>query len=184
MPENIPVSVCWFRRDLRLHDHAALYHALKTGRPVHCVFVFDTDILDALADKADRRVEFIWHSVREVKQALEQLGSTLHVLHGSARQLIPQLAAQLGAQAVYCNRDDEPQAIARDAEVAGQLAAHNIDFYSCKDQVIFERDEVLTGSGKPYAVFTPYKNAWLKKLDDFYLRAYPTERYFDPCLSG
>jgi len=184
MPENIPVSVCWFRRDLRLHDHAALYHALKAGRPVHCVFVFDTGILDALADKADRRVEFIWHSVREVKQALEQLGSTLHVLHGSARQLIPQLAAQLGAQAVYCNRDYEPDAIARDATVAEQLAARNIDFHRSKDQVIFERDEVLTGGGKPYAVFTPYKNAWLKKLDDFYLRAYPTERYFDHLASS
>lgn len=179
MPENNPVSVCWFRHDLRLHDHAALYHALKYSRAVHCVFVFDTDILDTLADKADRRVEFIWHSVREIKQALEQLGSTLQVLHGSARQLLPQLAAQLGARTVYCNRDYEPQAIARDAAVAEQLAARNIDFHSSKDQVIFERDEVLTGSGKPYAVFTPYKNAWLKKLDDFYLRGYPAECYFN-----
>lgn len=179
MPKNTQVSLCWFRRDLRLHDQAALYHALRDSRSVHCVFVFDTDILDALADKTDRRVEFIWHSVRELKLELEKLGSTLHVLHGSARRDVVQLAMRIGAQAVYCNRDYEPDAILRDARVAEDLATDHIDFHACKDQVIFERDEVLNGSGNPYAVFTPYKNAWLKKLDDFYLRAYPTEQYID-----
>ena len=104
MPQ-FATSICWLRRDLRLDDHAALYHALKAGRAVHCVFVFDTDILDGLVNRADRRVEFIWHSVRELRSALRQAGSDLHVLHGSARQLIPRLARQLGAQAVYCNHD-------------------------------------------------------------------------------
>ncbi len=172
-------ALCWLRRDLRLHDHAALYHALCTARAVHCVFVFDTDILDGLSNKADRRVEFIWHSIVELKHALRELGSDLHVLHGSARQLIPELASQLDAQAVYCNHDEEPEARSRDVSVAAQLSQRNIDFYDYKDHVIFERDEVLNGSGKPYHVFTPYKNAWLKKVDDFYLRPYPTERYFN-----
>ncbi|GAB4128639.1 MAG: deoxyribodipyrimidine photo-lyase [Sideroxydans sp.] len=172
-----PASLCWFRRDLRLADHAALYNALKASQVTHCVFVFDTDILDALPDKADRRVEFIWLAVRALKAALEERGGTLHVLHGSARRLIPQLARQLGVQAVYCNRDYEPQAIARDADVARQLADSHIAFHDYKDQVIFECDEVLNGAGKPFAVFTPYKNAWLKKLEDFYLRAYPVEHY-------
>lgn len=174
-----PASLCWFRRDLRLADHAALYHALKASAAVHCVFVFDTDILDGLPDRADRRVEFIWLAARELKSELEQRGGTLHVLHGSAKRLIPELAHKLGVQAVYCNRDYEPQAIARDDEVAAQLDRVGIAFHDFKDQVIFERDEVLTGAGKPFAVFTPYKNCWLKKLDDFYLRAYPVERYLD-----
>ncbi|MFY9261579.1 MAG: deoxyribodipyrimidine photo-lyase [Gallionella sp.] len=180
---SYPISLCWFRRDLRLHDHAALYHALKNSAAVYCVFVFDTDILDALPNRADRRVAFIWHSVQELQHALRALGCTLHILHGSAQALIPHFAQQLGAQAVFCNHDYEPDAIARDAVVAAALAQHNIAFHDYKDQVIFERDEVLTGAGKPFSVFTPYKNAWLKKLTDADLQAYPTENYFSALAS-
>lgn len=170
-------ALVWFRRDLRDYDHAALYQALKSSPEVYCTFVFDTEILDHLQDKADRRVEFIWESVRELKQALQQHGTDLIVRHGPARQEIPQLAKELGAAAVYVNHDYEPTAMERDACVAGSLAADGIAFHSFKDQVIFERDEVLTQTGKPYGVFTPYKNAWLKKLNDFYLQAYPVDRY-------
>ncbi|MDP2143336.1 MAG: deoxyribodipyrimidine photo-lyase [Gallionella sp.] len=168
-------SICWFRRDLRLHDHAALYRALKESAAVHCVFVFDADILDKLEDRQDRRVEFIWHCLHELNEKLQQQGSTLHVLHGKPHLVIPQLARELGAEAVFCNRDYEPDAVARDAAVAEALG--DIEFHQFKDQVIFEQSEILTGTGKPYGVFTPYKNAWLKKLDDFYLRAYPVEEY-------
>lgn len=171
-------TLCWFRRDLRLHDHAALYHALKQSKAVHCVFVFDTTILDQLENKQDHRVEFIWHSVRELQAMLQQQGSTLHVLHGSAGEAIPRLARELNAQAVFCNKDYEPSALLRDATIEASLAQAEIAFHGYKDQVIFEQSEILTGAGKPFSVFTPYKNAWLKKLDDFYLRAYPTQRYF------
>jgi deoxyribodipyrimidine photo-lyase len=186
MPHTYRRSLCWFRRDLRLHDHAALYHALKQSTAVHCVFVFDTDILDALLDKQDRRVAFIWHSLHELQERLQQLGSTLQVLHGRAAQVIPQLAHELDVQAVFCNHDYEPAALLRDATVEQVLAHANIDFHHYKDQVIFEQSEILTATGKPFSVFTPYKNAWLKKLDDFYLRAYPTEKYFSalaPCAA-
>jgi deoxyribodipyrimidine photo-lyase len=179
-----PRSICWFRRDLRLNDHAALYHALQQSVAVHCVFVFDTDILDRLDDKQDRRVEFIWHSLHELNQRLQEHGSTLRVLHGRPQSLIPMLAQELDVQAVFCNHDDEPEAQLRDAEVETALTGVDIKFHHYKDQVIFERSEILTATGKPYSVFTPYKNAWLKKVDDFYLRAYPTERYFSalaPC---
>ena len=169
-------ALCWFRRDLRLTDHAALYHALKNSSEVHCAFVFDTDILDGLSDRQDRRVEFIWHSLLELQQLLRQQGSSLHVLHGKPAEVIPQLARALDVQAVYCNRDYEPDALRRDEAV--ELALGGIALHRCKDQVIFEQSEILTGDGRPYAVFTPYKNAWLRKLDDFYLRAYPVERYF------
>jgi len=170
-------ALVWFRRDLRDFDHAALYHALKQHTAVYCAFVFDTEILDKLSDKADRRVEFIWESVRELRQALQAHGGDLRVLHGLAVDEIPRLAQQLNVSAVYANRDYEPAAVARDGKVANALRPHGIAFYAFKDQVIFEQDEVLSLAGKPYAVFTPYKNAHLKLLNDFYLNPYPVDRY-------
>lgn len=170
-------SLVWFRRDLRDFDHAALYNALKTSSQVFCIFVFDTEILDLLVNKQDRRVEFIWESVKELKAALQANGGDLIVMHGKARELIPMYALQANIHAVFANRDYEPSAVARDAEVAAKLAQNNIEFHSFKDQVLFEKDEVLSLSNKPYSVFTPYKNAHLKKLDDFYLKPYSVDRY-------
>ena len=171
------VALVWFRRDLRLHDHAALHAALKTHAAVHCGFVFDTDILDALPSRADRRVEFIWESVRELQAALAAAGAGLRVLHGSAREEIPRLARHLGAAAVYANRDYEAAAKARDAHVQRELAASGIAFHSRKDQVIFENDEVLTRSGGPFSVFTPYKTAWLGRFAPFFAKPYPVKKY-------
>jgi deoxyribodipyrimidine photo-lyase len=170
-------ALVWFRRDLRDYDHAALYHALKAHPRVYCAFCFDTEILDALASRTDRRVEFIWHSVRELDAALRERGGGLVVLHGRARDEIPRLAARLDADAVYANHDYEPAAIDRDAAVARALAATGRALRTFKDQVIFEKDEVMTGAGTPFTVFTPYKNAWLKKLDAVHLSSYPVERY-------
>ncbi|HQS99427.1 MAG: deoxyribodipyrimidine photolyase [Hydrogenophilales bacterium 16-64-46] len=178
MPEYSRALV-WFRRDLRDFDHAALYHALKSARQVVCVFVFDREILDALPNRADRRVEFIQASVTQLQQALQARGGGLVVVHDSAREAIPRLAAELDVEAVYCNHDDDPAAIARDAAVEAALSAEGIAFHHGKDCTIFERDEVLTAAGTPFSVFTPYKNAWLKKLAPFYLTAYPVGRYWD-----
>jgi len=177
MPSSFQSSLVWFRRDLRDYDHAALYHALKTSKQVYCTFIFDTEILDHLTDTADRRVEFIWESVSELKSALQQQGGDLIVRHGAASAEIPKLALELGVAAVFANRDYEPSAIERDAKVAKKLQSDGIQFHDFKDQVIFEKDEVLTLAGKPFGVFTPYKNAALKKLNDFFLRAYPSDRY-------
>jgi len=176
---DMDTALIWFRRDLRVNDNAALYAALKVARRVHAVFVFDTDILAALPDRADRRVEFIWHSVAALKAELEAHGGTLHVLHGSARSLIPQFAAAIGAEAVFAGRDYEPFATSRDACVETALHTAGRTLKRVKDQVIFELDEVLTAAGKPYHVFTPYKRAWLGKLNDFYLSAYPVALYLD-----
>ena len=157
-------ALVWFRRDLRDHDHAALHAALEAHHAVHCAFVFDTEILDALGTSADRRVTFIWESVRELKAALEAQGGGLWVLHGRAREEIPRLARKLGVAAVYANRDYEPLAIARDAEVAERLRDAGIDFRTRKDQVVFELSEVRTRAGDAFSVFTPYKKAWLAQL--------------------
>jgi deoxyribodipyrimidine photo-lyase len=172
-------SLVWFRRDLRDNDNAALYHALKASSQVYCVFVFDTEILDRLSDKADRRVDFIWRSVQELRTALEAKGGGLILLYGRAQAEIPKLAQQLGVQAVYANRDYEPMPIARDSAVAAELAKTGVNFLTFKDQVIFETDEVLTQDSRPYSVFTPYKNTWLKKLEPYFLKPYPVEKYAD-----
>jgi deoxyribodipyrimidine photo-lyase len=132
-------ALAWFRRDLRLEDHAALHAALTAHGAVHCAFVFDTEILEPLP-RADRRVDFLWESVAELKAALERLGGGLHVLHGRAREEIPRLAARLEVAAVYCARDYEPQALARDAEVEARLRAQGIAFHTRKDHVLFELD--------------------------------------------
>ena len=173
--------LCWFRRDLRLSDHAALYHALKSADEVIPVFVFDRDILDALPGD-DRRLPFILACLHELQQALRAHGGELVTAHASAVEALPALAAQWGAEAVFTNRDYEPAAIARDAAVRQRLAAQGVAWFDYKDQVIFECDEVLTQGGKPFSVFTPYKNAWLKKLTPFYLQSYPVERYL-PALA-
>ena len=156
-------ALVWFRRDLRNFDHAALHRALAQARAVHCVFVFDREILDALP-RHDRRVEFIRESIVELAAALEKDGGGLIVLQGSARAAIPDLARRLDVGAVYANHDYEPDAIERDAAVAGALAAAGIEFLTSKDQVIFERDEVRPKTGAFYSVFTPYRNAWLARL--------------------
>ena len=156
-------SLVWFRRDLRVDDHAALHHALLSSRRVFGVFVFDTDILAGLPVD-DRRVQFLLDSVRELDARLRAMGGYLIVRHGRAAQVIPALAAELDAESVFANRDYEPQAIARDRAVQDALRAAGRSLQTFKDQVIFEQDEVLTLAGGPYSVFTPYKNAWLKRL--------------------
>ena len=170
-------ALVWFRRDLRLHDHAALYHALKSARRVYCAFVFDREILDALPSRCDRRVEFIHASITELDANLRRHGGALIVRHGMARSEIPALAAELKVDAVFTNHDYEPAANARDAAVAATLAQQGIAVHTLKGQVLFEKDEILTGSGTFYSVFTPYKNAVLKKLDAFYLKSYRVENY-------
>ena len=180
MQEHYAKSLMWFRRDLRADDNAALFHALKRSKKVHCVFVFDKEILDSLPRK-DRRVEFIRESLVEMSAQLAKMAGNdtphLIVRHAWANEEIPRLAKQLGVQAVFTNHDDEPQAIARDTKVRGALADLGMSLHTYKDHVIFERSEVMTLGGSPYGVFTPYKNSWLKKVDDYFLKAYPTEKY-------
>jgi deoxyribodipyrimidine photo-lyase len=167
MPKSNSTSngaLVWFRRDLRAFDHAALHHALLAGAPVHCAFVFDSPLLAGLP-RDDRRVAFLHASLAELAAELETLGGHLLVRHGDARHEIPALAAELGVAAVYANEDYDPAAIARDDAVAAVLAKAGRELKRFKDQVVFARDEVLSQAGKPLGVFTPYKKAWMKRLD-------------------
>ncbi|GAB3183773.1 cryptochrome/photolyase family protein [Hydrogenophaga aquatica] len=187
-------GLVWFRRDLRAEDNAALYQALKQCRKVWCMFVFDKDILAPLIERglrADRRVEFIRESLVDLDEQLRALGRSngaegvgLIVRHGHAVEEIAALSRSLGVQAVFANHDDEPAAQNRDAKALGALAHQGIVLRTFKDHVIFERREVLTQAGRPFSVFTPYRNAWLKQITPFHLKAYPVERYADalaPC---
>ena len=171
-PEFDSVMV-WFRRDLRADDHAALMQATRRARRVHCAFVFDREILDALPDRRDRRVEFIHASVLELDALLRRAGGALHVRHAHAREAIPALAEELGVQAVFANHAYEPAASERDAAVGLALASAQRRLITFKDQAIFERDEVLTGQGLAFSVFTPYRNAWMKRLAPADLAAHP-----------
>ena len=168
--QTVESTLVWLRRDLRCDDHTALSQALATSQKVWCAFVFDTDILDALP-RWDRRVAFIQAALVEVDRTLKEWAPSeraesvgLIVRHGRAMDEIPALAQALGVQRVVVNHDDEPQALARDAQVEQALARQRIGWASFKDHVVFERREVMTLSGGAYGVFTPYKNAWLKRL--------------------
>jgi deoxyribodipyrimidine photo-lyase len=159
-------ALAWFRRDLRLDDNAVLGRALAQAERVFCCFVFDTEILAALESRTDRRVDFIWQSVRALRENLRGQGGDLIVLHGRAREEVPRLAASLGVDEVVAAEDYEPAAVARDSEVADRLRADGIGFTVVKDTAVFAKGELLTQAGRPFTVFTPYKNAWLKLVSE------------------
>jgi deoxyribodipyrimidine photo-lyase len=171
------VSICWLRRDLRLDDHAALYHALKGKYPVLLVFIFDQDILKKLTDKADARVTFIYQTLLQLSCQLQAKGSSLLIKYATIERAWHEILATYQVKAVYANHDYEPYATQRDDSLAEYLRSEQVPFLTFKDQVIFEKEEVLKADGKPYTVFTPYYRVWLKQLDDFSIKPYPTSKY-------
>lgn len=173
------IAVFWFRRDLRLDDNAGLYHALKFGEAVLPIFIFDADILSELEDKADRRVDFIHQAITALSEELAAKGSTLMVLQGKPLDCFRELTGKYKVSSVFTNHDYEPYAQQRDKEIADYLRTGGIAFHSFKDQVVFEKDEVMKDNGEPYTVFTPYSRKWKGKgkLNNFYLKPYPVEQY-------
>ncbi|MFL5764711.1 MAG: cryptochrome/photolyase family protein [Bacteroidia bacterium] len=165
MEVNEGLCVFWFRRDLRLYDNTGLFHALRENQNVIPLFIFDTDILDRLSNKADRRVEFIHRAVHALHSALAKLNSSIIIKHGSPDKIFRQLISEYPIRKVYANHDYEPAAIARDASIASLLKAKGIAFSTFKDQVIFEKNEVIKEDGSPYTIFTPYMKKWKAKLD-------------------
>lgn len=168
----------WFRRDLRLSDNVALYHALRGGKPVIPIFIFDRSILDRLDDKADRRVAFIHAALLTMQQQLVGLGSSLEVFYGFPDQVFIALTEKYDVANTFINHDYEPYALEREALIKAILQSKGIRLQTFKDQVIFEKSEVMKDDGKPYTIFTPYSNKWKAKLADADLASYPTEKYF------
>jgi len=173
------VAIFWYRRDLRLEDNAGLFHALKSGYKVLPIFIFDKNILDKLENKKDQRVEFIHKALTEIQEQLVSFGSSLLVKYGSPIEIWKSLISDFDIAEVYTNHDYEKYAIERDKQIGELLNANGIAFYTFKDQTIFEKNEVLSGAGTPYTVFTPYSRKWKERLNEFYLKSYPTEKYFN-----
>ncbi len=171
------ISIFWFRRDLRIEDNAGLYHALKEGKPVFPIFVFDKNILDKLEDKKDKRVDFIHQSLIELNNELANYNATLSVFYSTPLEVFKILSNAYFITSVYTNHDYEPYAKIRDTEIANFLSTKNIQFKTFKDQVIFEKDEIVKDDGMPYTVFTPYSKKWKAKLNQFYQKEYPVKNY-------
>ncbi|MEM1325272.1 MAG: deoxyribodipyrimidine photo-lyase [Bacteroidota bacterium] len=185
----MPINCFWFRRDLRLHDNAGFYEALKSEHPVQPVFIFDRNILDELPTE-DARITFLYDVIHELQEQLEEAGSDLLVYYGYPEQVWKEIAEKYELNAIYTNRDYEPYAKNRDKNIKAQLAEKDIEFHDFKDHVIFDNDEVTKSDGDPYVVFTPYSKVWKKKLDSkidetksgdeisYYLKPYPNADYF------
>lgn len=160
---NMKVSVFWFRRDLRLEDNVGLYHALQAGVPVVPIFIFDDNILNELP-KDDARVNFIYENLAQLDIELKKLGASLTVYRGDPQKVWESIFEEYDVDSVYTNRDYEPYARKRDKSIYDLAKTKGIGFKTYKDQVIFEINDVTKDDGKPYTVYTPFKNKWLKKF--------------------
>ncbi len=172
------VNVFWFRRDLRLTDNAGLYQALTGNLPVLPIFIFDKHILSRLSDKADSRVTFIHAALQEMQQQLMRSGTSLHVFYGTPQEAFETLLSGYAIDKVFTNHDYEPYARERDNAIGTLLNAKGASLHTFKDQVIFEKAEVVKDDGKPYTVFTPYSRKWKAALKEDSFNAYPTESLF------
>ena len=171
------INIFWFRRDLRLHDNAGLYHALKESPAVLPIFIFDKNILDKLENKADRRVEFIHDSLQQIQEQLLKQGSTLEVFYETPENVFGKLLSNYNIAKVFTNHDYEPYARERDKKIKALLKERRAELLSFKDHVIFEKDEVIKDDGNPYTVFTPYSKKWKAALTQFHLKPYPVKKY-------
>ncbi|MCD8400401.1 deoxyribodipyrimidine photo-lyase [Tenacibaculum finnmarkense] len=158
------VAIFWFRRDLRLEDNVALFNALNSSNKVLPIFIFDEEILDKLPEN-DARVSFIYQTLEQLDTDLKAVGSSLLIKKGNPLEVWKTITSEFDISAVYTNKDYEPYALQRDAEISDFLKSKSIDFLSYKDQVIFEEAEVTKNDGLPYTVYTPYKNKWLQKFN-------------------
>ncbi len=172
------VTIMWFRRDLRLYDNAALYHSLKSNNPVVPVFIFDRNILDKLEDKTDRRVAFIHAALENMQNKLFAIGSSLEVYYGFPAEIFTALLEKYTIEKVFTNHDYESYALERETVIEKLLHSEGTTLHTFKDQVIFEKNEVIKDDGTPYTIFTPYSKKWKAKLTEFSLKAFSAEKYF------
>jgi deoxyribodipyrimidine photo-lyase len=173
------VNLFWFRRDLRLEDNHGLFEALRSGKPVVPVFIFDRNILDKLEDRDDRRVEFIHLALESIQRQLVAMGSTLDVRYGDPLEVFRALLDEYHIGAVYTNHDYEPYARKRDAQVQDLLQSKGNALHTFKDQVIWEKSEVVKDDGQPYTVFTPYSRKWKAKQPSLSFPPFDTKPLFD-----
>jgi deoxyribodipyrimidine photo-lyase len=177
------ISIFWFRRDLRLEDNSGLYHALKSGKKIIPIFIFDKQILDDLITEKgilefDKRVIFIYDAILNLKETLKRQDVNLQVYYGNPIEIWSEIVLKWNISSVFTNHDYEPYAEERDKEISQLFKNNNIEFLTFKDQCIFEKGEILKPDNKPYTIFTPYSRKWKEKLNSFYYKSYPCEIYF------
>jgi deoxyribodipyrimidine photo-lyase len=170
------INVFWMRRDLRLHDNTALFQALQQGLPVLTVYIFDTDILNGLPID-DARVSGIHHTLEGLDQTYRELGSSIKFYHSAPTDAFEQLIKEFDVESVFTNHDYEPYAKKRDCEIGAFLLSHGIQFYTFKDQVIFEKNEIVKDNRQPYVVFTPYMKKWKEKLKTEGIIHHPSQNH-------
>ncbi len=176
------VNIFWFRRDLRLADNAGLYHALRSNLPVLPIFIFDKNILDLLENKKDARVEFIHDTLLQMQEELVAKGSSLKVMYDTPLKAFEELSSLYNIETVFTNHDYEPYAKNREEAVSDLFDKVGIKLLTFKDQVIFEKSEIVKDDGKPYTVFTPYSRKWKKTFDDANPASFPSEKQVDQFL--
>ncbi|MFC7357059.1 cryptochrome/photolyase family protein [Jejudonia soesokkakensis] len=173
------VNVFWFRRDLRLDDNVGFYKALHGKFPVLPIFIFDSEILEDLP-KDDARVTFIFETLQSMRNELQEYGSSIAIYHGKPLEVYKKLLKEFDIQNVITNRDYETYAQNRDEEIANYLSDKEIGFYTYKDQVIFEKDEIVKSDGDPYVVYTPYMKLWKETFDsDKHLTIHYTSQHLE-----
>lgn len=158
------INLFWFRRDLRIQDNTGLYNALRSGLKVLPIFIFDSEILDCLEDRSDRRVDYIHQALQKIDKELQEHNSGLRTFFGKPTEIFRKILREYDIDTVYCNRDYEPQAIARDQAISDLLDQNQVKFKDFKDQVIFEKNDILKSDGSPYTIFTPYSKKWKSAL--------------------
>ncbi|WP_027066846.1 cryptochrome/photolyase family protein [Maribacter sp. Hel_I_7] len=179
------ISIFWFRRDLRLDDNVGFLEALKGDYPVLPIFIFDEEILSKLPED-DARVTFIQDTLQTMRNELQkEHNSSLAMYYGKPMDILKNLTEEYEVMSLYTNRDYEPYAKERDEKVSEFLNENNIEFKTFKDQVIFEKSEIVKGDGDPYVVYTPYKNKWQEQFDvDQDLKIHYTSQYLSNLISN
>ncbi|MGC1471281.1 MAG: deoxyribodipyrimidine photo-lyase [Psychroserpens sp.] len=174
-----PLSIFWFKRDLRLDDNVGFFEALKGDHPVLPIFIFDSEILDKLPED-DARITFIYDTLQDMRSTLQdERDSSIAMYHGTPLEVFKNLADTYDIHSVYTNHDYEPYAKERDAEIQSFLEDNAIKFKTFKDQVIFEKDDVVKKDGDPYLVYTPYMKVWKENFKNHDLKIYYTNEYLD-----
>ncbi|MCB0514772.1 MAG: deoxyribodipyrimidine photo-lyase [Chitinophagales bacterium] len=177
-----PISIAWFRRDLRIEDHRALFEAQKLGLPILPLFIFDTDILDKLKAE-DARITFIHQHLALLHQYFASFGSQMLCLKGTPQAVWQQLCTEFDIAHVFFHQDFEPYALARDQKVSTLLANNNIRVHSFLDHILFAPGQILKDDQTPYTVYTPFRKKWESLFHQNLLSSFPSEKNFDHYVS-
>lgn len=158
----IDLVLFWHRRDLRLSDNVGLAAARQLTSKVVGVFCLDPEILDT-EDIAPARMTYMIGCLQALQRAYAQHQSQLLILHGSPEKTIPALAMALNAHAVFWNQDVEAYAKQRDLSVAAALRQQGTEVQTFWDQILHAPEDIQTGSGSPYTVYTPFWKNWSRR---------------------